>query len=162
MKDEEIIAKWKELDSGKIEHVYRSLRSYERDINDYLVNCVAELCNVTVDGMFSQGQLSHNAHARWLYWYAQRRMTNGSFEEIARQSNFFGHKFTSRAIQSATSKMAIMIDKEPIWRKRWIIVKNIISLREKAETEAKADNTIVIKVPKELRDLINIEIKEKQ
>lgn len=161
MKDEEIIEKWCSLEKGNIDLVYDILRSYERDINEYLVSCVAEVCNVTIDGMFKQGQLAHNAHARWLYWYAQRRMTNGSYEEIARQSNLFGHKFTSRAIQSATVKMASMIDKELIWRKRWTIIKNIINLRKQTEDEVMIDNTIVIKVPKELRGKINIEIKEK-
>ena len=71
-----------------------------------------------------------------------------------------GHRFTPNGIGQCVNKMSQLISSEPMWTKRWTIIKRIIKIRD-AVTEKKSEGTITITLPKELKDIINIEIKEK-
>ena len=51
------------------------------------------------------------------------------------------------------------IEQEPIWKKRWMVLKKIIKLRNQDVNNG--DNVIVINIPRELKEYIKIEIKEK-
>ena len=58
--------------------------------------------------------------------------------------------------------MAVMIERETLWRQRWSVVKQIIrELQETDDEGKKMDNTIIIQVPRGLKDKIQIKIKEK-
>ena len=135
------------------------LAKYNVDVKDYLLNIVATLCNVSKEGMFANSDIACCVHARWLYWYAYRYMTNESFAKIASESSSYGHPFVLRTVQSGTSKMSMMIEQEPVWKKRWIVLKKIIKLRNQDVNNG--DNVIVINIPRELKEHIKIEIKEK-
>ena len=140
---------------GKIiEH----LRMCEQTTKDNLADFISALCNVPKEEMLSNTHVVYCAHARYLYWYAFRYMTNESYENIAIQCGKDGHRYTQSAIATGVNKMSTMIETEPLWNKRWVVVKKII--KSKSQDNA-IDNTIVIQVPKDLKGKINITVKDK-
>lgn len=158
--EEDIKREWQELDS--IDEILRLVRECEYNVQEYLANTVASLCDVDVDTMMSNCDKIYIAQARWLFWYAYRYMTNETYEKIGEMSRTRGkHPFTTNTIGQAINKMSALIESEPIWKKRWMIIKRIIKLRDEVSSEKKTDNTIIIQVPRELRDKLNIQIKEK-
>ena len=75
---------------------------------------------------------------------------------LKRIFNYYGHSL------SGVNKMAVMIERETLWRQRWSVVKQIIrELQETDDEGKKMDNTIIIQVPRGLKDKIQIKIKEK-
>jgi hypothetical protein len=69
-------------------------------------------------------------------------------------------KFVGRAIQQGVTKMSMMIECEPVWRKRWDCVKQVI--KQKYGEDESVDNTITICVPLHLKEKIKIQIKERK
>lgn len=157
--DQQIKNDWDSIDYKNIDTALSFLRRYEGDVRTYLASCVASVCNINTEDMFSNTDVIYYAHARWLYWYAYRYMTNESYEKIANDTKEMGHFFVQRSIQGGVTKMMTMIEREPLWKKRWSIIKNIILQRDANATMK--DNTIVIQVPKEVQDKVKIEIKTK-
>ena len=158
MVDDKVVSELKESQDFHIKKAVEHLQLCEKDINKYLSDFVAALCEVPKNSMLSNTHVVYCAHARYLYWYAYRYMTNESYEKIAAMSCESGHKYTQSAIATGVNKMSTMIEEEPLWNKRWLIVKRIIKLQWQDET---IDNTIVIQVPKDLKGKVNIQIKDK-
>lgn len=159
--DGEILNEMELLEKENLHKALHYLRKYGSDTRKYLAQCVAAICDVDVEKMLTNTDVIYLAHARWLYWYAYRYLTNESYEKIAINTSTMGHPFALRSVQGAVNKMAMMIEKEPMWKKRWTIIKHIIKLQDGESANTNVDNTIVIQVPKELKDKINITIKEK-
>lgn len=157
---ERIKQRWQDLDTEHIDEALAHLRQYERDIQLFIADYVAALCDVTVDEMFKGSDVVYLAHARWLYWYTYRYATNESYDKIALQKFPNGHVFVQRTIQNGVNKMALMIEREELWNKRWCVLRKILRLRE-CETRKPKNNVITISVPRELMETIKIEIKEK-
>lgn len=162
MKSEEtIISEWRELES--VDKILSAIRQYEIDMRDYLAETVASLCNVDKSAMLGESDKTYLSQARWLFWYSYRYMTGETFEKISiltADDESGARKFTTTAIGAGCNKMSALIATDSLWRKRWEVVKKIIKLRENP-LAPKEDNTIVINVPKDLRDKIKIAIKEK-
>lgn len=158
--EEQIKADWAALDKFRIEEALKQLLYYEKDVRSYLVKCIASLCDVDENRILTNTDVVYIAHARWLYWYAYRYMTNESYEKMSINTARDGHKFGYRSIQGGVNKMAMMIAEEPLWQKRWNIIKRIIKLRD-SDDEVKFDSTITISVPKHLREVITFKIQEK-
>lgn len=159
--DEEIRQDWKEHVDDNIEQALLCLKKSEHGVYEYLAECVASVCETTVKDMLDDNNYIWNAHARWLFWYAYRYMTQDSYEKMARALEVMGHPFAYRTIQSGVTKMTMLIDTNPAWNKRWMVIKRIIKLSERNDVNAAVDNTIVIQVPRHLKDKVNITIKEK-
>ena len=160
MINEEMIASdWRNLDS--VEDILLAVRQHEVDIMAYLADTVASLCNIDRDEMLKPSSEAHLAQPRWLFWYAYRYMTSETLEKVSEMTErCCGHRFTPSGIGQCVNKMSQLINTVPIWTKRWTIIKKIIKLRY-ADSNKSTENTITITVPKELKDIINIEIKEK-
>lgn len=157
--DETIISEWQEMDS--IDKILSALRHHELDMQEYLADTVAALCNVRKETMLGGSEKAYIAQARWLFWYAYRYMTGETLEKIANMTLLNGgHKFTTCGIGQSINKMTILISSDPLWEKRWNIIKRIIKLRD-AKQEEPQDTTIVVRVPKGLKEKIKFEIKEK-
>lgn len=138
-----------------------TLRNYGERTRVYLADFVSALCNVEKEKIFADNSRIDAAQARWLFWYAYRYMTNETYEKIGLLSEkMYGKKFTKVGVASSVNKMSILIEREPIWKKRWTIIKRIIKQQEN-NGEVKVDNTIVVQVPRELKDKLSIVIKEK-
>lgn len=158
--DEQIKADWQLLDNADIDEVCKILRLHESRILHYLADSVAALCGVDVGDMLSDTQLAPIAQARWLFWYSYRYMTGETLEKISEMTvSRGGHRFTRNGIGQCINKMAAMIDKEPLWLKRWTIIKRIIKLRDEASTTEKQEK-VAIQIPKELKGKVRFEIKE--
>ena len=145
--DEQIKSDWEHLENENIEKACEYLRRYEGDIEDYVAEIVASLCNVDVDKMLSDTSVAYLAQARWLYWYALRYMTNETYDKIAeRTMRKTPYRFTPNGKGQSINKMSAMIVNEPIWTKRWIILKRIIKLRDTVVKEKVETETVTMKI----------------
>lgn len=145
--DEQIKSDWEHLENDNVEKACEYLRRYEGDIEDYVAEIVASLCNVDVNKMLSDTSVAYLAQARWLYWYALRYMTNETYEKIAeRTMQKTPYRFTPNGIGQSINKMSAMIVNEPIWTKRWIILKRIIKLRDTVIKEKGDIETVTMKI----------------
>lgn len=133
--DEEIKDDWTHLENDNIQKACEYLSRHESDIEDYIAETVAALCNVDVKDMLSNTSVTFIAQPRWLYWYAIRYMTNETYDKIAARTKAkSGYDFTPNGIGQSINKMARLINREPIWLKRWTIIKHIIKLRDTNES----------------------------
>lgn len=145
--DEQIKSDWEHLENDNVEKACEYLRRYEGDIEDYVAEIVASLCNVDVDKMLSDTSVAYLAQARWLYWYALRYMTNETYDKIAERTMCkTPYRFTPNGIGQSINKMSAMIVNEPIWTKRWIILKRIIKLRDTVIKEKGDMETVTMKI----------------
>lgn len=138
-----------------VEKICEHLRASEISIQDWMLDFVASLCDVNKDEIFAPTDVVYLAHARWLYWFACRYMTGESYDKIAKQDFHGGHPYTARTVQNGVNKMSIMIDNLPLWKKRWVILKQIIKVYN--EDKSGETSKITIVVPKQLND-VKIEI----
>lgn len=156
--DEKIKNDWEILDNSDIEEVCRLLRLHETRIQDYLIDCVASICNVDKLDMMTNTSKLNIIHARWLFWYAYRYMTNESFVRMSEVTLRYGKKFTEQSISNSVNKMGNMIAKETTWAKRWVLIRRIIKLRNSDKTNAiLGDNlSVTINHPKNIQVKLNV------
>lgn len=158
--DEEIKRDWSELDHSDIDMVCDILRGHEAKIQEYLAEIVSSLCEENANEMMTDSTKVKTIHARWLFWYAYRYMTNETYNAISEITlRRWGKKYTEPGISHSVNQMGGMIDSNSIWTKRWNILKRIIKLRD---TDVKEKNVgrVIIQTPLELKDFIKIEIKK--
>lgn len=145
--DEQIKNDWQRLETENIEKACDLLRQHESRIEDYMADIVASLCNVDCAEMLTNSSVAYLAQARWLYWYAIRYMTNETYDKIAmRTTAKSGCKFTPNGIGQSINKMALLVAQEPIWVKRWTIIKHIIKLRDMVVKEKSEMETVTMKI----------------
>ena len=145
--DEQIKNDWQRLETENIEKACDLLRQHESRIEDYMADIVASLCNVDCAAMLTNSSVAYLAQARWLYWYAIRYMTNETYDKIAmRTTAKSGCKFTPNGIGQSINKMALLVAQEPIWVKRWTIIKHIIKLRDMVVKEKSEMETVTMKI----------------
>jgi len=149
--DEQIKSDWQRLEKENLEKACEYLSKCETDVEEYIADCIAALCDITVSEMLSDAAQARIAQPRWLYWYAIRYMTNETYDEIAtRTIKRSGCSFTANGIGQSINKMAIMVAIEPIWTKRWTIIKHIIKMRDKANASTQ-ENVVRIIAPKSVK-----------
>ena len=132
-----------------------TIRAYGSRTRIYLADFVASLCDVEKERMFSACNDLDVAQARWLYFYAYRYMTGETYEKIGKLSKeIYGKTFTKVGVAASVNKMYELIANQPIWRKRWTIIKRVIKAGENViEDEVKKPIKIII--PKDA----NVELK---
>lgn len=138
-------------DKETIGRICEILSNHEINIRHYIADFIAALCHEEVDTMLSNENALHVAQARWFYWYCIRYMTHESFMKLTQDTNLH-HTFKRDTIAKSISRMSIMVSEEPLWRKRWGIMKTIIKAYY-----SKDDNNAAIRivVPKNA----NVELK---
>lgn len=152
MNEKELVSVLKENDRNTIERVCAILNEHKITIRDNLADFVAALCDVDKDKMMNisgRGD-AHLSYARWFYWYTSRMLLGSTYKEMSENHARIGARVTQHGIMQGVARMATMTEEEPIWRKRWIIMKRIIE-------ESKKNPPIKIVVPKE----VEIEIEKK-
>lgn len=152
-KDEKIIQDWEMIDNAYIDEVCRLLRLHETNIQEYMVDFVASICDVDKLDMMTNVSNLNTIHSRWLFWYAYRYMTKDSFSHISHITLRYGKKFTEQSVSSSVNKMGNMIDNDTIWTKRWTIIKRIIKLRDSTLSDENQNAVVIVQYPK------NVEIK---
>lgn len=151
-----VLEKMSEIDKQTLDSICDLLRGYESKIQYWLAYFVSSLCNVELDKMLTDCNTLSVAQSRWLFWYAYRRMTNETYEKIANvSSQYYGKFFTTATVANGITKMAQMIECEPIWTKRWVIIKRII--KQYRENLIENEEPIKIVVPKNAK----VELKRK-
>lgn len=126
MDEKEMIEKTSESESKAIHDACKALQGYDKQIKNHLAQLVASLCGVSYREVMEDTTKVKSKHARWLYWYAYKMMTNESCEAISRLSRNYRYFHTS-TVTTAIAKMSMMISEEPIWKKRWSIIKRVIN-----------------------------------
>ena len=155
MTEEEIKNELADNERIAMKCVCDTLLNYEGRVRNYLADFVASLCNVEKKKMFSENNSLDVAQARWLFWYAYRYMTGETYEKIGRLSyDTYGKTFTKVGVASSVNKMSVMIEQQPIWKKRWTIVKRIIRITNSLIDE-NTEEPIKIIIPKNA----NVELK---
>lgn len=155
MTEEEIKNELADNERMAMKCVCDTLLNYEGRVRNYLADFVASLCNVEKEKMFSENNSLDVAQARWLFWYAYRYMTGETYEKIGRLSyDTYGKTFTKVGVASSVNKMSVMIEQQPIWKKRWTIVKRIIRITNSLIDE-NTEEPIKIIIPKNA----NVELK---
>jgi hypothetical protein len=144
MIEEEIKKELEENERKTIQCICDTLTNYEGRIRLYLADFIASLCEVDKDKMFSACNELDVAQARWLYWYAYRYMTGETYEKIGKLSGLYGKTFTKVGVAASVNKMYTLIEQQPIWRKRWVIVKRIIKVQNEMLVEPPIPVTITI------------------
>lgn len=157
MKEEDFVfEKMSEIDKQTLDSICTLLHGYECKIQYWLAYFVSSLCNVEICKMLNDCNTLSVAQSRWLFWYAYRRMTNNTYEKIADvSSQYYGKHFTTATIANGITKMTQMIESEPIWTKRWVIISRII--KQYRENLIDNEEPIKIVVPKNAK----VEIKRK-
>jgi hypothetical protein len=132
----------------------------DKEITALLTDKVSEICGISPDDIMVDTHAAHISHARWLFWYAYRYVTNESYLKMSETLKTPHKKFVGRAIQQGVTKMSMMIECEPVWHKRWESIKQVI--KQKYGEDENVDNTITICVPLHLKEKIKIQIKERK
>ena len=145
MTEEEIRNELEQNESIAIQAVCDILMNYEAHIRTHLADFVASICNVEKERMFSSCNDLDVAQARWLFWYAYRYMTGETYEKIGKLSKpIYGKAFTKVGVAASVNKMYTLIEQQPIWRKRWTIVKRIIKMQNELTYEPLTPITITV------------------
>lgn len=161
MNSDEVMTDWSEKKQKHVESALYHLRQLGTLTKSLLLRIVAELCDENPTDILSVTDKVHISHARWFFWYSVRYMTSESYTKIALYNDTSkGHKFDAKTIQNGVNKIAMMIEEQPMWKKRWIIIKRIIKQYQE-ETETKKEETILIRVPKGIREQLKIKVEEK-
>lgn len=161
--DENVLGR---IENDMVNNICDMVRSYNRSVQDYLAEIVAELCEVSVEDMMNKEDRLHCNHARWLFWYAYRNMTNDTFEHIATVTEKYGRRYTLQGINSAVNKMSSLITDNTVWTKRWIVIKRIIRTRDTnlefdfGQNQDIPSDRIFISIPRELKGKVEIKYKD--
>lgn len=154
---EEIKEEILQVEQDSIGKAVELLAKYNGDMRNYLLKITAALCEVSEEDLLKNTSHIEIIQSRWLYWYAYRKMTNDSYESIARKSDN-GRKFGAACVGQSITKMTRMICNDPIWKKRWDALKQIMGIMlDKVDLIPVTKNvTIHITHPKG----VNVELKE--
>lgn len=156
MREDDSIRRIQANEGVTIEEVCKRLQGYTQDITHTLVELVASLCDITKEELLRDKKHLASKHARWLYWYAYRQLTNESYETMSQRFKQYG-RFPANSIGWAVANMSMMIASGTIWTKRYAMIKKVIRAANRCE-ESEHPKDIVVKVvaPKDIK----IEIKQ--
>lgn len=145
MTEEQLRKELEEKEKIAMQTICDTLKSHDRMVMNYLADFVASLCNISKEKMFSKKNSLDVSQARGLFWYSYRYMTGETYEKIKRiTKEASGSEFTTMGVASSVNKMANLIDKEPVWKTRWSIIKRIIKLNNRFLNEPPVEITITL------------------
>lgn len=161
MKSEQEIKKmWKDSDDEFIEKLSALLSSHTYSTFDILARCVAEVCDVKEKDIFSS---AHLPQAKSLFWFAYKKISGATYAQMSKIAKKHGSphhwRILSRYINLATS----MVTEDEEWARRWRIINTIIKYgkekENKKEQYVEKEYTLTIKVPQNLKGLVDIKVK---
>jgi hypothetical protein len=145
METEEIRSNLEENERLMMQSVQETLRNYNHRIRFYIADVVSSLCDIDKERMFSDTKDHDVAHARALYWYAYRYMTGETYEQIGKTTkDLYGKEFTKIGVATGVNRMCRFINEQPIWNKRWAILKHIIKIQNSMVIEPNIPITITV------------------
>lgn len=127
---------------------------------EYLVNCVASICGVEPHEMMTTRYKAACCHARWLFYYAYRFMTNEPYSVINRLvARKYGTTYIDQTVAQSVYQFGMLMGEDDTWKRRWLYIKNIIKGHELAQPQDD-EKRIVITVPKEMKGKVDIKYSE--
>lgn len=160
MSKDEVKERMQQIGDETVNKACDLLRAYNRRCDEYLAEIVASVCDVNVEDLLCDTKHIRNSHARWLYWYAYRYMTRESYKTISERHSKY-KRFTEGGVGISIARMNIMIDQEPIWKKRWLIIRNILRAIEDESMEYETTTlTLNVVPPKGIDVKINLNNKK--
>ena len=152
MNEEQLTTTIDDFERNAIKTICETLQGYEATIHRHLADFVAALCNVEKEKMFADCNQADVSQARWLFWFAYRYMTNETYAKIGDMTSAnYGKRFTKQGVAASVNKMAALIEQEPVWKKRWSIIKRIIKAQHTLIDEEAQEHPIRIVVPKNVK-----------
>lgn len=140
------------------EELKSHLQIHNNNVIESLRDCVAWICDIPVEEMEKSTSI-YASQTRWLFWYAYRTLSAETYGRIGDVASSCNMKYTKDGIRKGVSKMSNLIDFDYTWKKKWLVVKQFISMLKDEEKETKK-HKISILVPRELTNKVQIEIKE--
>ena len=145
MTEEEVKQELEDNERMMIKCVCDTICNYRININVYLADFVATICNIEKERIFSNTNDHDVAQARALFWYAYRYMTGETYKQIGKISkDVYGKSFSSIGVATGVYKMHQLIEEQPIWRKRWTVLKRIIKMQNTINVEQSVPVTITV------------------
>lgn len=135
----------KNTNERAIRDACRAIKGYNEALLKYMAEIVASLCNISVADMLRDTKNQTFAQARWLYWYAIKQMLNVSNDHISNLNRGY-HKFLTASVTNGISNMSMMIVEQPVWRKRWDMLKRIIKSANEVEDDSMFNQTVKLKI----------------
>lgn len=140
-----------------------ALKNEYYDANNKLRVFVANLCGIDSADILSVTDAPHIFQARWLYWYAMRYMTHDTYDRLSEITKIDGHRFGLRCIAKGVAQINELIESDSTWRIRWKKVKDFIKEMQRDDERENElltqKHKIVINVPYEIKNNIEIEIR---
>jgi chromosomal replication initiation ATPase DnaA len=142
-----------------VQNICNTLSSHDVNIVKNLADFVASLCNVSKEKMFSSCIDIDVSHARWLFFYAYRYMTNDTYKKIGEMTEkVHGKRFSQIGIAKCVSMMEQLMEQHQVWKKKWLIIRKII---KEVNCNENFEYTITVNIPDELKDKIKVKTKRK-
>ena len=155
MTEEDVRNELSESERIAIKCACDTFRGHGERLRLYLASFVASVCDISDDDMLSSCS-ADALRARWMYFCAYRYMTNETYDRISKTFYELSKiPFTASGVANAISKMYGLIEQQPIWRKRWVIIKRVI--KESNGTLTEPPTQITITVPKNVEVTIKKE-----
>lgn len=145
------------------------LRNYDYVSQDMLAGFVAAICDVDECDMLSSNDNAYVSQVRRFYWFALRYMTHDTYQRISERTALSGCRFTKDGIRKGIEAMGAIIENEPVWTGRWVVTKKMIKLMQDPHSYQINDFSatmprkykLTLCVPKEYKENVEVEIKEK-
>lgn len=127
---------------------------------EYLVNCVASVCGVEPKEMMTTRYKASCCHARWLFYYAYRFMTNESYSQINRLvREKYNTTYIDQTVAQSVYQFGMLMADDDTWKRRWLYIKAIIKGHE-IEQPKTSERKLTITIPKELKGKVDIKYSE--
>ena len=144
MRKEDATNEIKNAETKAINEASAALSNYTKSVAQNLAKLVASLCGITVQELLYDTTKVPSKHARWLFWYTYKQITNESCSSISKRTEETRF-FCTSAVSSGITNMGMMVSQNPIWSKRWAILKSVINEINEVE---KKEQRVLIKHPK--------------
>ena len=146
--NEEVKREIGEIENATIKEACELLAAYPQEIRKYLAHIAASICEVHPRSLLDGNHFVKVVHARWFFWYAYHRLTGEDYRTMAEMSKE-NASFGKSCIQNGVANMGVMVSRDPIWMKRWALMKRIIAIileRDGVEQEIEFPKTVTLKV----------------
>ena len=127
---------------------------------NYLLKIVAFVCDVNESDVMSNEKTgNYISQVRWLYWYAYRYLTGEPYGRISELATKAGCKYTKDGVRKGVNKIGYIIHGSDVWQRRWNVIRNAIKkIKQENQIAERESYDIVVTIPKELKDFVNVKI----
>lgn len=130
----------------------------ESELFDHVCHVVSKVCEVTMADLINSRNMP-NPICRGLCWVAMRSIMDITYARIAALVSAKGHKYTTAAVNTASTKALSLISSSYHWKQQWEAIKKELGLKPKKFNSDIMRIQVIL--PKEARNKIKIMVIEK-